>query len=203
MFAVGHFALGYLTGKLSAKALNLKLNLPLVLLASIIPDIDILIPGLVHRGPLHSALVLSLLFIPIFLIYKTKAVPYFIALITHPLIGDYIVGGDLLLLWPLNTNVYGFQIQLASTIHIALEWSLFLISTAVLIKTGDIFSLFKQNSSKMILTIPAVTVVLPTLIKFPLYVPVLLVIPHVFIIILLTFSILVDLKVLLRARTKI
>ncbi len=51
MYAVGHFALGYLTGKVAAKSLDVKINLPLLFLASVFPDIDILIPGLVHRGP--------------------------------------------------------------------------------------------------------------------------------------------------------
>ena len=197
MYAVGHFALGYLTGKLTGKALDVQINLPLLFLASVIPDIDIVIPGLVHRGPLHSVLVLSLIFIPLLLIYKKGAAPYFIAVISHVLIGDYLVGGDLQLLWPLTTSTYGLQVGMTSLMHVALEWSLFLTAIAVMTKTRDIFSLFKQNSSKMILSIPAMTVLLPTIAEFPLYVPISLVIPHVFFIILLTVSIIIDLKIIL------
>jgi hypothetical protein len=57
MYAVGHFALGYLTSKIASKSLNVNINLPLIFLASVLPDIDLLIPGLHHRGPLHSIIV--------------------------------------------------------------------------------------------------------------------------------------------------
>jgi len=98
MYAVGHFALGYLTGKLAAKSLDVNINLPLLFLASVFPDIDILIPGLEHRGPLHSVILFCLIFLPIFAIYKKRAAPYFVAVIQHIIIGDYLIGGDLQLL---------------------------------------------------------------------------------------------------------
>jgi hypothetical protein len=202
MYAVGHFALGYLTGKLTAKSLNINVNLPLLFLASVIPDIDILIPGLVHRGPLHSVILFCLLFLPIFAIYKKTAAPYFIALIQHIIIGDYLIGGDLQLLWPLTTNTYGFHICIASLTNIALEWSLFLISMTFMIKTKDIFFLFKPHPSNMILAIPILTVLLPTLISFPLYVPLALLIPHLVYLILFTIPIITDWRVILTKTEK-
>ncbi|MGC9346189.1 MAG: hypothetical protein ACP5ER_05315, partial [Candidatus Bathyarchaeales archaeon] len=78
-FAVGHFAFGYILSKTSAKALKTKLNIPLVLTLSVIPDVDILIPILEHRGPTHSIIMACLVFIPIFAIYHKKATPYLIA----------------------------------------------------------------------------------------------------------------------------
>ena len=197
MYAVGHFALGYLTGKLTAKALKINIDIPLLFLASVLPDIDLIIPGLIHRGPLHSILLYCAFFIPILIVYKKNAVLYFVAVIQHLLIGDYLVGRDLQMLWPLTTNEYGFQLLMTSSLHVALEWSLFLTAIVVMVKTRDIFSLFKQNSSKMILSIPAMTVLLPTLAEFPLYVPISLIIPHIFFIILLTVSIIIDLKMIL------
>jgi hypothetical protein len=197
MYAVGHFALGYLTGKLASKSLDVNVNLPLLFLASVFPDIDILIPGLVHRGPLHSVLLFCLLFLPMFVIYKKRAAPYFVAVIQHIIIGDYLIGGDLQLLWPLTTNTYGFHIGIASLFNIALEWCLFIISMTFIIKTKDILFLFKPHPSNMILAIPVLTVLLPTLISFPLYVPLALLIPHIVYLILLTIPIIVDLKILL------
>jgi hypothetical protein len=197
MYAVGHFALGYLTGKLASKSLDVNVNLPLLFLASVFPDIDILIPGLVHRGPLHSVLLFCLLFLPIFAIYKKRAAPYFVAVIQHIIIGDYLIGGDLQLLWPLTTNTYGFHIGIASLFNIALEWCLFIISMTFIIKTKDILFLFKPHPSNMILAIPVLTVLLPTIISFPLYVPLALLIPHIVYLILLTIPIIVDLKVIL------
>jgi hypothetical protein len=197
MYAVGHFALGYLTGKVAAKSLDVNFNLPLLFLASVFPDIDILIPGLVHRGPLHSVILFCLIFLPIFAIYKKRAAPYFVAVIQHIMIGDYLIGGNLQLLWPLTANTYGFHIGIASLLNIALEWCLFLISLSFMIKTKDIFFLFKHHPSNMILAIPVMAVLLPTLISFPLYVPLALIIPHIVYLILFTIPIVIDLNVIL------
>jgi len=202
MYAVGHFALGYLTGKLAAKSLDVNINLPLLFLASVFPDIDILIPGLEHRGPLHSVILFCLVFIPIFAIYKKRAVPYFVAVIQHIIIGDYLIGGNLQLLWPLTANTYGFHIGISSLINITLEWCLFLISMTFMIKTKDIFSLFKRHSSNMILAIPVLTVLLPTVISFPLYVPLALLIPHIVYLILFSIPIFIDWKVILKKKLR-
>ena len=202
MYAVGHFALGYLTGKLAAKSLDVNINFPLLFLASVFPDIDLLIPGLEHRGPLHSVILFCLVFLPIFAIYKKRAAPYFVAVIQHIIIGDYLIGGDLQLLWPLTTNTYGFHVGIASLINVALEWSLFLISMTFMIKTKDIFFLFKHHSSNMILAIPVLTVLLPAVISFPLYVPLALLIPHIVYLILFSIPIIIDWKVILTKNEK-
>ena len=202
MYAVGHFALGYLTGKLAAKSLDVNINFPLLFLASVFPDIDLLIPGLEHRGPLHSVILFCLVFLPIFAIYKKRAAPYFVAVIQHIIIGDYLIGGDLQLLWPLTTNLYGFHVGMAGLINVALEWSLFLISMTFMIKTKDIFFLFKHHLSNMILAIPVLTVLLPTIISFPLYVPLALFIPHIVYLILFSIPIIIDWKVILTKNEK-
>lgn len=202
MYAVGHFALGYLTGKLAAKSLDVNINFPLLFLASVFPDIDLLIPGLEHRGPLHSVILFCLVFLPIFAIYKKRAAPYFVAVIQHIIIGDYLIGGDLQLLWPLTTNMYGFHVGMAGLINVALEWSLFLISMTFMIKTKDIFFLFKHHLSNMILAIPVLTVLLPTVISFPLYVPLALLIPHIVYLILFSIPIIIDWKVILTKNEK-
>ena len=54
-FAVGHMALAYLIGKSSAKLLKVNLNIPLILVLSIMPDADILLGTYqLLRGPTHS-----------------------------------------------------------------------------------------------------------------------------------------------------
>jgi hypothetical protein len=196
MYAVGHFALGYLTGKLASKSLAVKINLPLLFLASVFPDIDIVIPFLEHRGPLHSVVVFCLLFIPIFLLYKKRAVPYFVAVIQHIIIGDYLTGGTQLL-WPVSLNMYGLGIGIQSLTNITLEWIVFVISIAVMFKAKDMSALFKPNPSNLILVIPLMTVLLPSLITFPLYVPLALLIPHLVYLLIFVFSILVTLKAIM------
>jgi membrane-bound metal-dependent hydrolase YbcI (DUF457 family) len=154
---------------------------------------DLLIPGLEHRGPMHSVIVFCLLFLPIFTLFKKRAIPYFVALVQHSLIGDYLTGTTQIL-WPLTTNWYGLGIELTSLTNILMEWALFLTSTAILFKTKDAWLLFRQHPSNTILTIPVLTVLLPTLLSFPLYVSPALVIPHLIYIALFTYSILIDLK---------
>src|SRR3989337_3493155 len=105
LFAVGHMALAYLLGKASAKPLKININIPLIMVLSIIPDIDIL-AGVdeIHRGPTHSVIAALLVFVPFFVVYRRKAVPYFLALVSHGLIGDLLIRRDVQLLWPITTQ---------------------------------------------------------------------------------------------------
>ena len=193
MYAVGHFALGYLIGKIASTTLNIKINLNLLFLVSVLPDIDIIIPGLMHRGPLHSILVFSILFIPIFFVYKKSVIPYFLAVMQHILIGDFLTGG-IQLLWPVSMKMYVFNFGIDSFASIFLELFLFLVSLTILFKTKDIFSLFKQNTSNMIISIPLFSVLLPATMRYPLYVPLVLLVPHLFYMGVFALSILKNLK---------
>jgi len=194
MFAVGHLALGYLTGKATSKTFKTDANIPLLLVLSILPDIDLLIPGLRHRGPTHSIILLSLLFIPSFALYRKKTVPYFVALIQHSLLGDFIAGGGTQLLWPLTPNLYGIQIQMTSLTNIAMEWFSFLLFLTVMLETKEMKIFFHPHSSNLLLSIPISTALLPTFLKFPTYVPLALIAPHLAYITLFTIPILIDLK---------
>jgi len=195
MYAVGHLALGYITGKATGKLLNVKVNLPLLFLASIIPDIDLLIPGLQHRGPTHSLIISILIFIPLVAYYGKKATPYFIALTQHALIGDYLTSGGIQLLWPINsTYYYGLPIEITSLTNITMEWILFLTAFTILLKTKEASTLFQPHPSNLLLSIPTFTVLLPTLISFPQYVHPALIIPHLIHLTIFTLSILIDFK---------
>jgi len=195
LFAVGHMALAYLLAKGSGKLLKVKFNIPLVLVLSIIPDVDIILGYLlkseIHRGPTHSVIVAILVFIPFFLFYRQRAAPYFVALVSHSLIGDFLIGGQLQLLWPLSTSEFGFQnIKITDPINVGLEFTLFLIATAVMFKTGDIHRFFQNSKLNLVLAIPIFTVLLPTFASYPLYVPLLLVLPHLFYLVLFSISVL-------------
>jgi membrane-bound metal-dependent hydrolase YbcI (DUF457 family) len=198
-FAVGHMALAYLLGKASAKLLKVNINIPLILVLSIIPDIDILFDFLfnsdMHRGPTHSIIVAIVVFIPFFLLYRQRATPYFAALASHSLIGDFLIGGQLQLLWPLSTNEFGAHelgfpyINIYNPINVALEFTLFAIALAVMLKTRDLFHFFRNSKLNLILIIPIFTVLLPTFISYPLRVPLLLILPHLFYLIIFSISV--------------
>jgi membrane-bound metal-dependent hydrolase YbcI (DUF457 family) len=177
LFAVGHMAIAYLLGKGSSKSLRVKLNIPILLVLSILPDIDIIYDFLtgseIHRGPTHSIVILTIAFIPIFIFYRKKAIPYFLALISHPLIGDFLIGGKLQLFWPLSSNEYGlhelgsYYIGIFSSVNIALELTLFVIATFVLYKSSDWKVFLSTNKTNLVLIVPIATVLLPSTIGYP------------------------------------
>ena len=213
MFAVGHMAIAYLLGKGSSKALRINVNIPFLLVLSILPDVDIIFDFLtgseMHRGPTHSIVVALIAFLPLFIIYRKKAIPYFLGLISHPLIGDFLTGGRLQLFWPFSTAEYGlhelgsYYIGITDPVNIALELSLFAIATIVLFKSGDWKVFFKNNKTNLVLIIPITTVLLPSTIGYPFNAPLLLTEPilalaHLFYLVIFSIAILKTLSFMYR-----
>jgi hypothetical protein len=125
--------------------------------------------------------------------------PYFAALASHSLIGDFLIGGQLQLLWPLFTNKFGFTgIKIDNPINIALEFTLFAIALIVMLKTRDLFQFFRSNKLNLLLIIPIFAVLLPTFAGYPLSVPILLVPPHLFYLVLFSISVLIVLREILK-----
>lgn len=192
-------SLAYLLGKASAKLLKVNINVPLILVLSVIPDIDLIFNFLfnidIHRGPTHSVITAILVFIPFFIIYRQKVVPYFTALISHSLIADFLIGGQMQLLWPLSTSEFGFSnISINGALNVALEFTLFVIAVLAMLKTRDLLQFFRNRKLNLILAIPIFTVLLPTFTSYPLNVPLLLVLPHLFYLVLFAISVLIVLK---------
>lgn len=197
-FAVGHFSLGYVLSKASTKLTKTNINLPVIFTLSVIPDTDLLFPFLKHRGPMHSIIMAFIVFIPIFAIYRKKAIPYLIALIQHPLIGDYIAGGQVQLLWPLTTQEFGTSLSIRSQTNITIEWITFLAAIIIMLKTKDIARFLQPHKTNLILLIPTFTVLLPTFTGYPLSVPIWLVFPHLVYLTIFTISMIVTLYKLFR-----
>ena len=134
----------------------------------------------------------TLVFIPVFYFYRQKAVPYFAALVSHSLIGDFLIGGDIQLLWPLSPDKFGFTgISIYHPITVALEFTLFAIAAVIMFKTRDITRFFRNSKLNLTLLIPIFTVLLPTFVSYPLTVPALLVLPHLFYLVLFSISVLI------------
>jgi membrane-bound metal-dependent hydrolase YbcI (DUF457 family) len=188
MFAIGHFALGYLTGKGSSKLLKTKMNLPLLLVASVLPDIDLILQAVdptffMHRGPMHSIITFTVLMIPFFIIYRKQAIPYFIVLLSHSLIGDFFTGG-IEMFWPLSSEWFGnLAIDIGSLADAVAEFTLFVVATAIMFKAKDLQSLIKTKNSNLLLLIPFGAVLGPLLaIRYEsdAALPILLLIPSLF-----------------------
>ncbi len=139
---------------------------------------------------------------PLFAVYRKVAVPYFLALISHALIGDYLTG-NVRLLWPLmqefRFNMNGYVIDIRSPVNIALEWTLFALMLVAMLKSGDMQDFFRQHMSNLILAVPIFTVLLPTFLSVPLEVPLWLVPPHIFLTLLFFVSIVIELRGLLKS----
>jgi membrane-bound metal-dependent hydrolase YbcI (DUF457 family) len=193
MFAVGHLALGYLSGKATSKLLNVNMNISIIFVASIIPDIDKLMPYFAHRGATHSAFISVLVFLPAFLLYGKQAAPYFAALTSHSLIGDYLTDGGVQLLWPMSQHWYGGGIEVTSLNNILLESISFLAFLTVMLSSKDVLVLFQRHPTNFLLLIPAVSVLTPTIFSFPLYPPTALLLPHLIYLAFFTIPVLVDL----------
>jgi len=188
MFAVGHLAIGYLSAKVFQKFLRTDINLPLIFFLSLIPDVDLLIPGLVHRGITHSIIVLTLVFIPIFLLYRKNSIPYFVAIGQHPLIGDFFTGG-IQMLWPVTSNWYGYWIDVSGIANISVEWASFLLAMIILVKTNDLRLLFRSQRSNLLLTIPSGGIFVSSFTGMSIRAPTVLLIPHLVFLAIFTFSI--------------
>jgi hypothetical protein len=217
LFAVGHMSLAYLLGKGSGKALREKINIPLIMVLSILPDVDIIFDLItnseIHRGPTHSVLVAVIAFIPVFIIYRKKAIPYFLALISHPLIGDFFIGGKLQFFWPLSKQQYGLHelggplIDIYNPINVILEVTFFVAAMLLLYKTGDLKTFFKADKSNLLLILPTTTVLLPSTIGYPFDKPLILsepilAIAHIIYLVLFAYAILKTLSFYYKSRLK-
>ena len=189
MFAVGHLSLGYLSAKATGKLLHQEINLPIVFLLSLIPDADLLVPVLTHRTATHSIIVAFAAFIPILILFKNRAVPYLMALVQHTLIGDFLTGGGSQMLWPLTSASYGLGVPIFSTANILMEWSSFLIAGLVMYRTKDLERLLRGRIAHVLLGVPIIAVLLPSLLRYPLPVPPELLIPHALYLIAFALSI--------------
>ena len=143
MYLPGHMALAYFSARGIQRITGYRFNLIIVWTLAILPDIDLLIPNLQHRGPTHSLAAIILVFL-ISYIHERKWMPYVAAFASHALLGDLftrggcLVGGGYLsgsnLLWPINNSWIGIPLlSMGSSSEIATEITLFLIMTVLLL----------------------------------------------------------------------
>jgi membrane-bound metal-dependent hydrolase YbcI (DUF457 family) len=157
MFAIGHFALGYLSGKGSSKLLKTSLNIPLLLAISVLPDVDLFLQqfsmDFMHRGPLHSLVTFTVFMIPFFIVYRKRAIPYYAVLLSHSLIGDFFAGG-VQLFWPISLDGFGNNLIGVGTLaDVVSELSLFAAATPIMYWTGDLRSLTRPEKSNFALVV--------------------------------------------------
>lgn len=204
MFAIGHFALGYLTGKATSKLVHVKVNLPILLAISVIPDIDLLLWNFMdHRGLTHSIIVITVLMIPLLVIFRKAVLPYATALLSHVFLGDFFTGG-IEFLWPITKEIYGYYVNVNSLLISAIELGLFLITLTLMYKLKDLQTLLKPGNHNIFLIIPFGATLGPFLFSATQGDPIsiLLVIPSLFWLGIFTISILNNLRVSIKSLIK-
>lgn len=192
MFAVGHLAWGYTIGRALSKLLKVEVKTPLLIILSLIPDIDLL-TNLTHRGPTHSLVIYILLFLPMLIKYKKAAIPYLATLAQHTLFGDFITGGAMMF-WPLTSKTYGLAFSVNGGLNIALEWVGFITFLILMQKTGDLKRLLMPHPLNFLLALPVVEIVIQKPLGFSYPIPLSLIIPHLTCIGIFLSSIIIDLK---------
>jgi len=146
MYPPGHFALGYFSGKIISRFTGEEINIPIIWFISILPDIDILLPFLKHRGPTHSIIIAALLSLPFLLKYR-KGYSYFAALASHSLIGDYFTAYGCQLLWPITLIWFKAEppFLINGNFELIIEVSLFaLMFIIILLKHRRKNTIFRQ-----------------------------------------------------------
>jgi membrane-bound metal-dependent hydrolase YbcI (DUF457 family) len=136
MYPLGHIALGYFSARATNRITGGNFILLGVWFLSVFPDIDVLIPFLIHRGPTHSLAAILVFFVPVVL-FRREWLPYVTSFGSHALIGDLITGAKrtpgIMLFWPVSSrfvNVGGY-IQMGSGIEMSLEIFLFAVMVLV------------------------------------------------------------------------
>jgi membrane-bound metal-dependent hydrolase YbcI (DUF457 family) len=190
MFAVSHLAFGYLFAKICQKFLKVDINLPLIFLLSLLPDADLLVHGLLHRGITHSIIVITIVFIPVFLFYRKQSIPYFIAIIQHSFPDDFITGEGTQIFWPLTAKFFGLEVSMESTLAIAVEVGGFLLAMMVFIVTKDLAKLLKPQVKNLLLILPAAAVLVSAVISWINTASVALLIAHGIFLLIFTASVL-------------
>jgi membrane-bound metal-dependent hydrolase YbcI (DUF457 family) len=137
--------------------------MPLLFAASVLPDIDLLLRFLMHRGPTHSLLAITALMIPFFIIYRKQAMPYYAALLSHIFLGDYFTGG-IELFWPVSHGWFGaLNFDVTSLPSASVELAFFIITVPIMFKLGDLQVFLKTHNKNWTLIIPFGATLVPLL----------------------------------------
>jgi hypothetical protein len=190
MFAVGHIALGYLFGKMISRLSKQELNIPAVLTFSLLPDVDLVVPWVLHRGPTHSLVFIATVSLLLIFWWKRRALPYIVALASHSLVGDVFTASGVQLLWPYSDEWirYSYTVLMTSSLEVYVETSLFILMLLAMSLSHDLGRLLKPSRSNLFLLIPFSTVVLPVLFMYPLRIPRGLLLPHLLLMLLVGAS---------------
>ena len=180
MLAVGHISVAYLLTRGLKRIGWPSMSIPLVWAFSLLPDLDLLIPGLRHMGPTHS-ITFAIAVLTSLILYKGReATPYFLAYASHTILGDLITNRGVQFLWPLTQRAYQITLPFSRNPAFStnLELTLFGLFILAYIITKDYASGPYTNTTKLVTLIPLTALLVLMIFKFPVPVPLLLIPSH-------------------------
>jgi len=157
-----------------------SMSIPIVWVCSLLPDLDLLIPGVRHMGPTHSIIFAIIAFLPLFIYKKDEVLPYFLGYASHTILGDLITNYGTWFLWPLTQRRFSIALPFIfrRTFSTNLELALFGFFAIIFIATRDYEKIIYSNNMSPFLLIPFVALLVPLVFKFPIPVPLPLIPPH-------------------------
>ena len=154
MLFVGHIATAFIICYVLSKILSIKkISFSLIMLLSVLPDIDLgfkllgIDPG--HRTFTHSAILALIVSVAAAFIAKLQksVLVYSIAYFTHILIGDILIN-SVNILYPFGVFQLGVGIKFNSLMHIIIEFLPLIGMTAIVIRE---YFLYKKGVGDSIL----------------------------------------------------
>ena len=132
-----------------------KLIVPAILLLGILPDGDLLFGslGVVHRTFTHSFFFWIIIFVPLFIVFRLKSVPYFVAVVQHFAFGDLLMG-KVTIFWPFSKAQVGFGFPMPSLIDVSLEIGGLLLALGIMVYSKDIKRLFSVDKRNILMLLP-------------------------------------------------
>jgi hypothetical protein len=162
MLAPGHLAISYFITKILSYNSKTKPDLKIIWILALLPDIDLLIPQIPHRGQTHSVVLQLALFLPIIIYYGRITLPYLFSLLSHSLIGDIVSYSKIMLFWPLDSGWYSLTIPWRYHSYVYyLEAAIFIPFVFFFIQQKDYQRLFKGKSHNLLTLIPATALIVP------------------------------------------
>jgi hypothetical protein len=122
----------------------------------ILPDADLFLGSLrvVHHTITHSFFFWIITFVPVFIIFRFKSIPYFVAALQHLAFGDLLMGAGVMIFWPFNSSFVGFNFGMPSLIDVALETVGLLLAFVIIAYSGDLKRLFSVDKGNILMLLP-------------------------------------------------
>ncbi len=158
MYLLGHIAIGYLVAWGFAKWRKEKLSLWLAFTVGVVPDYDILFQGLglVHHTYTHSLLLWAPVAIVIVL-WNRKSLPYVAGILSHLLIGDFLVSSVPIIL-PLSNISVGLKFGMPSLADAILESGAFVLTLLLMSRNGDLRRMLSGQRLNLLMVAPLVSI---------------------------------------------